>query len=100
LFPSFQRAPPTVAQQSITERPATQAEDIAEYMREYATLGREFHQDMTLVEYCGLKLRNHPIEPQSNNSGINWISSGKLVNSPYLILTDLPNALLELGYKS
>jgi hypothetical protein len=33
-------------------------------MREYAGLGRDFHQDMTLVEYCGLILRNHPREPQ------------------------------------
>jgi hypothetical protein len=27
-------------------------------------LGRDFHQDMTLVEYCGLRLRNRPREPQ------------------------------------
>jgi len=27
-------------------------------------LGRDFHQDMTLVEYCGLRLRNCPREPQ------------------------------------
>jgi hypothetical protein len=40
-----------------------QADEIAEYRREYATLGRDFHQDMTLVEYCGLRLRNHPREP-------------------------------------
>jgi hypothetical protein len=104
LFPSFQRAPPTTTQQPITQRQPTQAEDIAEYMREYATLGRDFHQDMTLVEYCGLRLRNHPREPQRggqrNNRGITWISSGKLVNSPYLLLTDRPNALPELGYKS
>jgi hypothetical protein len=24
----------------------------------------DFHQDMTLVEYCGLRLRNRPREPQ------------------------------------
>ena len=46
------------------QRQPTQAEDIAEYSREYATLGRDFHQDMTLVEYCGLRLRNRPREPQ------------------------------------
>jgi hypothetical protein len=27
-------------------------------------LGRDFQQDMTLVEYCGLRLRNCPREPQ------------------------------------
>jgi hypothetical protein len=39
---------------SQSQRPPTHAEDIAEYRREYAALGRDFHQDMTLVEYCGL----------------------------------------------
>jgi hypothetical protein len=39
-------------------------EDIVEYMREYAALDRDFHQDMTLVKYCGLRLRNHPRDPQ------------------------------------
>jgi hypothetical protein len=63
LFPSFQRAPLVVAQMSIAQRPPTHAEDIAEYQREYAALGRDFHQDMTLVEYCGLRLRNRPREP-------------------------------------
>jgi hypothetical protein len=48
----------------ITHRPPTHAEDIAEYQREYATLGRDFHQVMTLVEYCGLRLRNRPRETQ------------------------------------
>jgi hypothetical protein len=64
LFPSFQRAPPVAAQLSIAQRLPTHAEDIAEYRREYATLGHDFHQDMTLVEYCGIRLRNHPREPQ------------------------------------
>jgi hypothetical protein len=64
LFPSFQRAPPATAQQSIAQRPPTHANDIAEYRREYATLGRDFHQDVTLVEYCGLRLRNRPRELQ------------------------------------
>jgi hypothetical protein len=32
-------------------------------MREYATLGCDFHQDMTLVEYCGIRLRYFPREP-------------------------------------
>jgi hypothetical protein len=63
LFPSFQRAPPTTTLQSITQRPPTHAKDIAEYRREYAVLGRDFHQDMTLIEYCGLRLRNNPREP-------------------------------------
>jgi hypothetical protein len=49
---------------SIAQRPPTHAEDIAEYRRQYAALGRDFHQDMTLVEYCGLRLRNRPREPQ------------------------------------
>jgi hypothetical protein len=64
LFPSFQRAPPAAAQQPIAQRSPTHAEDIAEYRREYATLGRDFHQNMTPVEYCGLRLRNRPREPQ------------------------------------
>jgi hypothetical protein len=64
LFPSFQRAAPVAAQIPIAQRPATHAEDIAEYRREYAALGRDFQQDMTLVEYCGLRLRNRPREPQ------------------------------------
>ena len=42
----------------------TQAEDIAKYKREYATLGNDFHHDMTLVEYYGLRGMNHPKEPQ------------------------------------
>jgi hypothetical protein len=64
LFPSFQRATPVAAQIPIAQRPPTHAEDIAEYRREYAALGHDFHQDMTLVEYCGLRLRNRPREPQ------------------------------------
>jgi hypothetical protein len=39
-------------------------EDIAEYKREYAALGRDFIHDMTLVEYCGLRVRNNPKEYQ------------------------------------
>jgi hypothetical protein len=64
LFPSFQRAPPATAQQSITQRHPTQAKDITEYKREYVALGPDFRHDMTLVEYCGLKLRNGPIDTQ------------------------------------
>jgi hypothetical protein len=64
LFPSFQRAPPVAALPPIAQRPPTHADDIAEYRREYAALGHDFHQDMTLVEYCGLRLRNRPREPQ------------------------------------
>jgi hypothetical protein len=63
LFPSFLRETPVAAQIPIAQRPATHAEDIAEYRREYAALGRDFQQDMTLVEYCGLRLRNRPREP-------------------------------------
>jgi hypothetical protein len=54
LFPSFQRAPPVAAPPPIAQRPPTHADDIAEYRREYAALGCDFHQDMTLVEYYGL----------------------------------------------
>jgi hypothetical protein len=101
LFPSFQRAPPVAAQMSIAQRPPTHTEDITEYQREYAALGRDFHQDMTLVEYCGLRLRNrHREEGHSSSRGITLISSEKLVNSPYLLSTDRPNASLELGYRS
>jgi hypothetical protein len=103
LFPSFQRETSIAAQIPITQRPPTHAEDIAEYRREYAALGHDFHQDMTLVEYCGLRLRNHPREPQRHNSsnrGITLTSSEKLVNSPYLLLTDHPDALPELGYRN
>jgi hypothetical protein len=64
LFPNFQRAPLVATQLPIAQRPPTHVEYIAEYKREYATLGHDFHKDMTLVEYCGLKLRNHPREPQ------------------------------------
>jgi hypothetical protein len=64
LFPSFQRAAPVATQTPIAQRPTTHAEDMAEYRREYASLGRDFQQDMTLVEYCGLRLRNRPREPQ------------------------------------
>jgi hypothetical protein len=106
LFPSFQRAAPVAAQTPIAQRPTTQAEDMAEYRREYASLGRDFQQDMTLVEYCGLRLRNRPREPQrgggssSNNRGITLTSFAKLVNSPYHLLTDHPDALPELGYRN
>jgi hypothetical protein len=64
LFPSFQRAAPVVALPPIAQRAPTHVEDIAEYRREYAALGRDSHQDMTLVEYRGLRLRNHPRELQ------------------------------------
>jgi hypothetical protein len=83
LFPSFQRAAPLAAQTPIAQRLTTQAEDMAEYRREYASLGRDFQQDMPLVEYCGLKLRNRPREPQrggSSSRGITLTSSAKLVN--------------------
>jgi hypothetical protein len=63
-FPSFQSSPAAATQQSLAQRLPTQVEDIAEYKREYAALGRDFHQDMTLVEYCGLRSMNHPREPQ------------------------------------
>jgi hypothetical protein len=63
-FPSFQRAPAAAAQQSLAHRLPTQAEDFAEYKREYAALGPDFHHDMTLVEYCGLRGMDHPREPQ------------------------------------
>jgi hypothetical protein len=56
LFPSFHRALLVATQILIAQRPPTHAEDIAEYWREYAALGRDFDQDMTLVEYCGLML--------------------------------------------
>jgi hypothetical protein len=49
LFPSFQRAPSVAATPPIEHRPPTHAYDIAEYRK-----------DMTLVEYCGLRLRNRP----------------------------------------
>jgi hypothetical protein len=63
-FPNFQRAPPAAAQQPLAHRLPTQAEDIAEYKREYAALGRDFHHDMTLVEYCAIRCMDHPREPQ------------------------------------
>ena len=43
LFPSFQRAPLVAALPLIAQRPPTHADDIAEYKREDATLGHEFH---------------------------------------------------------
>jgi hypothetical protein len=106
LFPNFQRETPIEAQIPIAQRLSTHAEDIAEYQREYAALGQDFHQDMTLVKYCGLRLRNRPREPQrggqqnSSSRGITLTSSEKFVNSPYLLLTDHPDALPELGYRN
>jgi hypothetical protein len=64
LFPTFQRAPQVTAQTPVAQRLLTHAEDIAEYQIEYVALGRDFHQEMTLVEYCGLKFKNCPREPQ------------------------------------
>jgi hypothetical protein len=64
LFPSFQRAPPLATPPPIALRPPTHVDDIAGYRREYAALGHDFHQDMTLVEYRGLRLMNCPREPQ------------------------------------
>jgi hypothetical protein len=64
LFPSFQRAVPVAPQVPIAQRPATHAEDMVEYRREYAAMDRDFQRDMTLVEYCGLTLRNRPRDPQ------------------------------------
>jgi hypothetical protein len=42
----------------------TKEEEIAEYKREYAALGHDFYQDMTLIKYCGIRLRNYLREPQ------------------------------------
>jgi hypothetical protein len=42
LFPSFQRVTSVAAQIPITQRPATHAEDIADYQTEYAALGCDF----------------------------------------------------------
>jgi hypothetical protein len=64
LFSSSQRALPVATQLSIAQRQSTHGEDIVEYQREYEALGRDFHQDMTLVEYCRLRLRNRPRESQ------------------------------------
>jgi hypothetical protein len=104
LFPSFQRAAPVAPQIPIAQRPATHAEDMAEYRREYAAMDRDFQRDMTLVEYCGLRLRNRPRDPQrggqQQQQGITLTSSAKLVNSPYHLLTDHPDALPELGYRN
>jgi hypothetical protein len=63
LFPSFHRAPLVAAPPPTVQWPPTHVDDIAEYRREYVALGHEFHRDMTLVEYCGLRLRSHPREP-------------------------------------
>jgi hypothetical protein len=64
LFSSFQRAPSVATPPPIAQRPPTHADDIVEYRREYIALGCDFHQDMTLVEYYGLRLRNRPRELQ------------------------------------
>jgi hypothetical protein len=64
LFSSFQRALLLATSPLITQRPPTHANEITEYRREYAALGHDFHQYMTLFEYCGLRLRNRPREPQ------------------------------------
>jgi hypothetical protein len=105
LFPSFQRETPVAPQIPIAQRPATHAEDMAEYRREYAAMDRDFQRDMTLVEYCGLRLMNRPRDlqrggQQQQQQGITLTSSAKLVNSPYHLLTDHPDALPELGYRN
>jgi hypothetical protein len=63
LFPRFQRALPVAAQQLVAQRLTTQAKNIVDYRRDYVALGLEFLNDMTLVEYCGLRLKNHPRDP-------------------------------------
>jgi hypothetical protein len=101
LFPSFHRAPLVAAPPLIPQRPPTHADDIAKYRREYATLRHDFHQDMTLVEYCGLRLRNcRRGEDHNSSRGITSISSEKLGNSPSLLSLNRPNTLPELGYRS
>jgi len=64
LFPNFLSAPPVTAQQMIAQRQPTQVDDTVEYRREYVALGPDFHQDMTLVDYYGLKVRNRPKDTQ------------------------------------
>jgi hypothetical protein len=104
LFPSFQRAPPVVAAPPIAQRPPTHADDIAEYKREYAALGRDFHQDMTLVEYYGLRLRNHPREPQrggpqqQQGHNLDFIQKVRKLTIPSF--DGSSNTLPKLGYKS
>jgi hypothetical protein len=65
-------------------------EDISKYRREYATLGCDFHQNMTLVKYCGLKLRNRPREPkrggqqqQQQRHNIDFIQKVGKLTIPY-----------------
>jgi hypothetical protein len=89
-FPSFHRAPPVAAQQPLAQRLPTQVEDFAEYKREYAALGPDFHYDMTLVEYCGLRGMDHPRElqrggqQQQQGNNIDFIRKvGKLTISSF-----------------
>jgi hypothetical protein len=105
LFPSFQRAPLVAVQQPVAPRQTTQAEDISEYRREYATLGPEFHHDMTLVEYCGLRLGNRPRDPQrggqhQHQQGHNIVFIRKVGKFTIPSSMDRPNALPELGYRN
>jgi hypothetical protein len=48
----------------------------------------------------GIVPESYREEVHNNNRGITWISSEKLVNSPYLLSRNHPNALPELGYRS
>jgi hypothetical protein len=100
----FQRAPPLAVAPLISQRPPTHVNDIAEYRREYAALGRDFHQDMTLVEYYGLRLKNHLEfrrgEDHNSSRGITLISSENLGNSRSLLSTNRPNTSPELRYRS
>lgn len=104
LFPSFQRAPPVAAPPPIAQRPPTHADDIVEYKREYAALGRDFHQDMTLVEYCGLRLRNRPREPQrggpqqQQGHNLDFIRKVRKLTIPSF--DGSSNTPPKLGYKS
>jgi hypothetical protein len=38
-----------------------------EYKRDYFALGPEFHEDMSLMDYCSIKYRNRPWEAQRGN---------------------------------
>jgi hypothetical protein len=60
---------------------------------------------MTLVEYCGLRLRNRPREPQrggkqKQQQGHNLDFIRKVGKLTIPSFADHPNALSELGYKN
>jgi hypothetical protein len=56
-----------------------------EYRRDYLALGLEFHEDMSLLDYCSIRYRNGPRETQrgnAQNQNIDFIKKVGKLNIP------------------